>query len=84
MDKLTTQTVSINPRVGVGLGWHLLNEKNLQPIYWHNGGTYGFSTFCAFTKDKSKAVVVVINQFNKNTSSDGLGIKIIKRLLSEE
>ncbi len=84
MDKLTTQTVSFNPRVGVGLGWHLLNEKNLQPIYWHNGGTYGFSTFCAFTKDKSKAVVVVINQFNKNASSDGLGIKIIKRLLSEE
>ncbi len=84
VNELTTQTVAINPRIGIGLGWHILNEKDPQPIYWHNGGTYGFSTFCAFTKDKSKAVVVVINQFNKNAFSDGLGIKIIKQLLSEE
>jgi len=84
VDELTTQTVAITPGIGVGLGWHILNEKNLQPIYWHNGGTYGFSTFSAFTKDKSKAVIVVINQFNKNAFSDGAGIRIIKRLLSEE
>ncbi len=84
IEKLITQTISINSRVGVGLGWHILSEKELPPVYWHNGGTYGFSTFCAFTKDKRKGVIVVVNQFNKNTSSDGLGIKIIKRLLSEE
>ena len=84
VDKLTTQTVSLSPAVGVGRGWHIFTAANQDTVYWHNGGTYGFSSFCEFTKDKSKAVIVVINQFNKNAVSDGLGIKIIKKLISEE
>ena len=84
VDKLTTQTVALNPKVGVGRGWHVFNDKDQPLFYWHNGGTYGFSTFCAFTKEKSKAVIVVVNQFNKNAFSDGLGVKIIKRLISED
>lgn len=84
VDKLTAQTVALNPKVGVGMGWHIFNDKDQPLFYWHNGGTYGFSTFCAFTKDKSKAVIVVINQFNKNAFADGLGVKIIKKLISED
>ncbi len=84
VDKLTTQTVSMNSQIGIGLGWHILHLKDEPTIYWHNGGTYGFSTFCAFVKGKSKAVVVILNQFNKNAAADGLGVKIIKRLLSED
>ena len=82
--KVTTQTIAVNPRIAIGSGWHILTDKDQQPVYWHNGGTYGFSTFCAFTKNKSKAVIVVINQFNKNAFSDGLGLKIIKKIISEE
>lgn len=84
VNKLTTQTVSLNPRLAVGLGWHIMNSKDQPPVYWHNGGTYGFSTFCAFLKDKSKAVIVVVNQFNKNAVSDALGAMIIKKMMSEE
>lgn len=84
VDKLTAQTVAVNPKVGVGRGWHIFNDKDQPLFYWHNGGTFGFSTFCAFAKDKSKAVIVVINQFSKNALSDGLGVKIIKKLISEE
>jgi len=84
VNKLTSQTIPINTRIGIGLGWHILNEKDKQPVYWHNGGTYGFSTFCAFSKDKSKAVFVIINQFSKNAACDGLGISIIKKMISEE
>ncbi len=84
IDKLTTQTIAINPQIAVGRGWHIYNDKGQPVFFWHNGGTYGFSTFCAFTKDRSKAVIVVINQFNKNAQADGLGVKLIKRLISEE
>lgn len=84
IDKLTTQTIALNPKVAIGRGWFIFKEKGQPLFYWHNGGTFGFSTFCAFTKDKSKAVIVAINQFNKNALSDGLGIKIIKELLGEE
>jgi len=81
---LTTETVAINPKVAIGRGWHILTEPGQQPVYWHNGGTYGFSTFCAFAKNRSKAVIVVVNQYNKNAFSDGLGIKIIKKMTGEE
>lgn len=84
VDKLTAQTVALNPKVAIGRAWHIFNDKDQPLFYWHNGGTYGFSTFCAFTKDKSKAVIVVINQFNKNAFADGLGVKIIKKLISED
>ena len=84
IDKLTEQTVAINPKIGIGRGWHIFNDKDKPVFYWHNGGTYGFSTFCAFVKDKSKAVIVVVNQLNKNAFSDGLGLKIIKKIISEE
>ena len=83
IDELTTQTVAINERIAVGRGWHIFYEKDQPTIYWHNGGTYGFSTFCAFLKGSSKAVMVVINQTGKNSVSDLLGIKIIKKMMSE-
>ena len=84
VDKLTDQTIAINPKIAIGRGWHIFKDKDKPVFYWHNGGTYGFSTFCAFTKDKSKAVIIVVNQFNKNAFSDGLGSKIIKKMISEE
>lgn len=84
IDELTTQTVSINNNIAVGRGWHILLKKDEQPVYWHNGGTYGFSTFCAFVKDSSSAVMIVINQTGKNSVSDLIGITILKRMLSEK
>lgn len=83
VEKITTQTIAINPRIAVARGWHIYNENEQPLFYWHNGGTYGFSTFCAFTKDKSRAVIIAINQFSKNALADGLGMKIIRRLVSE-
>lgn len=84
VEKLTTETVALNKQIGVGLGWHIFHGLSDEPIYWHNGGTYGFSTFCAFSKNKSKAVIVVINEFNKNTGCDKLGAWIMKKLLREK
>ncbi len=81
INQLLEPTVSINPSIHVCRAWHTLEQKEKPIIYWHNGGTYGFSTFGAFIKGQSKAVMVVINQFNKNAVSDGLGIAIMKKML---
>lgn len=83
-DKLTAQTITLSPKMSIGRGWLIFKKGDQPPIYWHNGGTFGFSTFCAFAKNKSKAVIVVINQFNKNAPADGLGFKVIQKLISEE
>lgn len=44
----------------IGLGWHI-NIVGENPIYWHNGGTYGSSSFLAFVPGKNVAVVVLSN-----------------------
>ena len=76
-------TVAVTPIINVCRAWHTLEQKDKPVIYWHNGGTYGFSTFTAFERVSGKAVVVVVNQFNANAASDALGIAILKRLLEE-
>lgn len=80
---LLKPTVAIAPEMNVAKGWHTLEKEGLPVIYWHNGGTYGFSTFTGFLKEQNKAVIVVINQFNKSQFSDGLGFTIMQKLLAK-
>lgn len=80
---LLKPTIAIAPEMKVAKAWHTFEKKEEPTIYWHNGGTYGFSTFAGFIKEKNMAVIVVINQFNKNNFSDRLGIEIIKKLAEE-
>jgi CubicO group peptidase (beta-lactamase class C family) len=77
---MLTPTVALNEQVKIGRGWHTVEQKEKPVIYWHNGGTYGFSTFAAFLAGQNKAVIVVVNAFNKNQVSDGLGFSIINKL----
>lgn len=42
----------------VGLFWNRLNEEN---IVWHNGGTYGSSSFMGFDPDRLIGIVVLSN-----------------------
>lgn len=80
ISNILTPTVALNQRVNVCKAWHTFEEQNKPVIYWHNGGTYGFSTFAAFLKGQQNAVIIVINQFNKNKIADGLGVSIMKLL----
>lgn len=80
---ITTSTVSINKRLQIAKGWHILNGSNNQVIIWHNGGTYGFSTFCGLHVESKKAVFLAINAYNKNQIGDGLGVEILTKMLKE-
>lgn len=73
-------TVRLSPSMQVARGWHTLERKGKPTIYWHNGGTYGFSTFAAFVKGTGQAVVAVVNQTGKNNVSDALGMTVMRRL----
>ncbi|MDB5206756.1 MAG: class beta-lactamase-related serine hydrolase [Flavisolibacter sp.] len=79
--QLLKPTVVVTPTMQVGRAWHTFEQKNQPIIYWHNGGTYGFSTFAAFVKGTGQAVIIVVNKFNSNAVSDGLGIAIMKKML---
>lgn len=78
---ITTPTASINNRLLVAKGWHILIMPNQSSLFWHNGGTFGFSTFCAFHKESGKALFLSVNAFNKNNIGDAFGIEIMTKLL---
>lgn len=81
LNELTTPTLQLNAALQVGRGWHISKRKDRPDVYWHNGGTYGFSTFCAFVKGTGQYVLVVINKFNSNAISDKLGMNILYKIL---
>lgn len=81
VDLVTETTHKLSPEKSVCRGWHTFQRKDKPVIYWHNGGTYGFSTFAAFVKGTGQTVMVVINKFNCNTTADKLGIDIINKMM---
>lgn len=81
IDSLTQTTLQLSPATGVGRGWHISNKKDRAVIYWHNGGTYGFSTFGAFIKGTGQYIIIAINKFNSNGVADKLGLAILNKML---
>lgn len=81
IDSLTQPTLRISPMTSIGRAWHTIEKKDKPVVYWHNGGTYGFSTFGAFVKETGQFVLVIVNKFDTNIVSDMLGIAIINKML---
>jgi len=77
------KTTQLNKQIAISKAWHTIEKDGTTLIYWHNGGTYGFSTFAAFNPTTQHAVVVVINAFNKNSIADKLGMEIMTNLLKD-
>ncbi|MBK9284200.1 MAG: beta-lactamase family protein [Sphingobacteriaceae bacterium] len=64
---------------GIGLGWHVIKTKYAHKLIWHNGGTYGYASFCGFIKEKDCAVIILSNS---GINVDAIGIGIFKYLQS--
>ena len=73
--KLTHQ-VTFNNDARLGLAWHIILVNGVS-YYFHNGGTYGSSSFLAFNKEKNLAVIILSNAA---ASTDAIGVGLIKKL----
>ena len=73
--KLTHQ-VTFNNDARLGLAWHIILVNGVS-YYFHNGGTYGSSSFLAFNKEKNLAVIILSNAA---ASTDAIGVGVIKKL----
>ena len=71
-----THKITYSGTPKVALGWHILTTNN-QPIYWHNGGTYGSSSYIAFEPSKQIAVVILSNAAE---SVDVMALSILRLL----
>jgi len=71
-----THHISFEKGQKLGLGWHQDNAGN-RSYLWHNGGTYGSSSFVAFIPGTKIAVVILSNDA---ASVDDLARSIIRVL----
>ncbi|MDB5149932.1 MAG: class beta-lactamase-related serine hydrolase [Mucilaginibacter sp.] len=74
-----THQITYSKDAKIALGWHIILVDGVEYIF-HNGGTYGSSSFLAFNADKKLAVVVLSNAAE---STDAVGTGIIKKLQGE-
>lgn len=62
----------------IGLAWHIITSKNGNDIYWHNGGTGGYSSSMAVNINDKTAVIILANVSNINDKIDGMCFELIK------
>ena len=74
--QLTHKVTFTQKDLKLGLAWHIIVVNNVE-YYFHNGGTYGCSTFLAYNAEKNLAVVVLSNS---GASVDAMAADLIKRI----
>jgi CubicO group peptidase (beta-lactamase class C family) len=78
---LTRQpTHQLNENFAIGLGWHIELSKNQNNLYWHNGGTGGYSSCMVLNVDKKQGVIVLSNVSGINETIDELSFELLKVL----
>ncbi|MFO7744138.1 MAG: serine hydrolase domain-containing protein [Psychroflexus sp.] len=76
-------TFLVNPNLRLGLGWHILQDDAGNDLYWHNGGTGGYSASIYMVPESQKAVVILTNVSGfhpKASSVDELGFKLLNSI----
>lgn len=76
-------TFTINSNMKIGLGWHILKLENDHELFWHNGGTAGYSSSISVDTEHKTAVIILSNvsAFNpKMKNIDNLGFDLIGTL----
>jgi CubicO group peptidase (beta-lactamase class C family) len=71
------QVKTERPAGAVALGWHIKPNG----VYWHNGGTGGYSSYASFDPKRGTAVVVLLNVAGEWMNQIGVRLE---RLLAGE
>lgn len=71
-----THKITFSKDVKIGMGWHVIKVKGVD-YYFHNGGTYGSSSFIAFNAEKGIAIVLLSNSAE---TIDPVGAEILGKI----
>jgi CubicO group peptidase (beta-lactamase class C family) len=63
------------PDLSVTLGWHLWTRHGAT-VFWHNGGTGGYRSFCGFDPERRRGVVVLAN--SSSDEIDDIGLHLLE------
>ena len=70
-----------SPDRGMGLGWVRSRREDIgQTVIWHNGGTFGFSSFLGFTADGRFGVVALSNT---SVRVDDLALRLLAMITDD-
>ncbi|ONI85822.1 hypothetical protein ALI144C_11935 [Actinosynnema sp. ALI-1.44] len=64
LDLVQRPRFDINPQAKVGLGWHMLTLPGGREATFHDGGTGGFTSMAAFSRESRTGVAIIANKFN--------------------
>lgn len=54
-------TFTVNEEMKIGLGWHILKTGPDREVFWHNGGTGGYSSSIAIDIQYKNGIVILSN-----------------------
>lgn len=72
-----SQQLTFDKKEKVAMAWQIRSGKSMAEVYWHNGATYGFSSFCGFIPGSNSALVILSNAAS---STDHLAIQVLRYL----
>ena len=78
--KLAHQTTYKDATNEVAINWIIKTNRDKHTLIWHNGRTYGFSSFCGYVKEKGNGVVVLNNS---GVNIDVLAVQLLGAMAKE-
>ncbi|MCD2425565.1 beta-lactamase family protein [Niabella pedocola] len=54
-------TFTVSDRMQMGLGWHIIHTNDGRQLYWHNGGTGGYTSSMAIDIAAQAGIIILSN-----------------------
>lgn len=80
--KIIQPVKPVTTNMQICYGWHTLEDLKHR-VFWHNGGTYGFSSFAAFEPNTKTSIVLAANATGDNTALDKLAVDLLILLMGK-
>ena len=75
-------TFTVNETMKMGLGWHIFKSEDGKDLFWHNGGTGGYSSSMAVNVENQTAIIILSNVSGINEKIDALCFELLKNLVN--
>lgn len=82
VSKIIIPVKPVTNNIQICYGWHTFEDLKHR-VYWHNGGTYGFSTFAAFEPTTKTSIVLATNATGDNVALDKLAVDLLILLMGK-
>jgi CubicO group peptidase (beta-lactamase class C family) len=71
-------TFEVNDKMKIGLGWHIFKSINNNNLFWHNGGTGGYSSQLLMDIEGKNAIIILSNVSEQKNKVEKLCLELKK------